>query len=321
MFDAGPDWRPLRRTDATEFHALLAAVEKADRTGEHLGLADVAEALANPSTDFARDTIAAFDEQVMVAYASTLPLPASTVDRMFVESAAHPSWRDRGAWDVLLDWLVRRGTEWHAGHRPDLPSELYTVIHEPNQGKRDAFAAHGFTVGRWYFAMHRDLTADIPPVGDEPTGLTLLPFAAEYDSRVHAAHREAFADHFGSSPPDDAVWRQRYTGSRMFRPAMSFVVVDGDEVAGYLLGYESDADTAAKGFRAAWVGQVGTRRAWRGRGVAGTLLRQFLGRARDAGCIQAELSVDNESPTGALGLYERHGFVAAQTWLRYVRTV
>ena len=321
MTDGGLAWRPLRTTDAPALRALLAAVESADHTGEHFDTDDVAEMLANPTADLAHHTIAIAAGSDLVAYASTLPLPAPDVDRVFVEGAVHPGWRGRGVGDELLDWQVRRGAEVHTEHHPDLPGELHTMIHEPAQAKQDAYTAHGFTARRWFFSMHRDLTRDLPPVGDELAGLSLLPFTAEYDSRTFAAHQEAFVDHWGSSPVDEATWRQRFTGSRMFRPGMSFVVVDGDEVAGYLLGYESEADTAAKGFRAAWVGQLGTRRPWRGRGVAGTLLRQFLGTAREAGCTQAELVVDNESPTGALGLYERHGFVAAETWIRYVRTV
>jgi ribosomal protein S18 acetylase RimI-like enzyme len=135
------------------------------------------------------------------------------------------------------------------------------------------------------------------------------------------AHREAIRDHWAATAPDEAMWQQWFTGSRAFRPALSFLMLDGAEVVGYALGYESDADTAAKGFRAAWVGQLGTRRQWRGRGVASALLRQFLATAGDQGCKQAVLTVDSASPTGAVGLYQRHGFVRADTWIRYVRAL
>jgi GNAT superfamily N-acetyltransferase len=310
-------WRPLRATDVAAWHALLVAVESADETGENFDTDDLAEELANPALDLARDTMAAFAGPDMVAYTAILLRPQADVDRITPDGAVHPRLRGRGLGARLLDWQVRRATEAHAERRPDLPGELHIQIHEPNQAKRDLYAAHGFTAARWFFEMTCDLAGT--SAGSVPDGLELVPFAPEYDGRVLDAHREAFRDHWASTPPDEAMWRQWFTGSRGFRPALSFLVLDGAEVAGYLLGYESDADTAVKGFRAAWVGQLGTRRAWRGRGVASTLLRHFLATARDQGCKQAVLTVDGASPTGAVGLYQRHGFVRADTWIRYVR--
>jgi len=311
-------WRPMRETDVAAWHALLVAVESADETGEHFDIDDLVEELANPTLDLARHTIAAFAGPDMVAYAAILLRPAADFDRINPDGAVHPRLRGRGLGARLLDWQVRRATEAHAERQPELPGELHIQIHEPNQAKRDLYAAHGFTVARWFFEMTCDLGSGTD-AGSVPDGLTLVPFAPEYDGRVLDAHREAFRDHWAATLPDEEMWRQWYTGSRAFRPALSFLVLDGAEVAGYALAYESDADTAVKGFRAAWAGQIGTRRQWRGRGVASTLLRQFLATARDDGYRQAVLTVDSASPTGAVGLYQRHGFVRADTWIRYVR--
>ncbi len=313
-------WRPLRQTDLAAWHALLVAVESADGTGENYDTDDLAEELADPGMDFARDTLAAFDGPDMVAYAGMRTRPAADVGGMWLDSAVHPKARGRGIGTRLLAWQVLRGTEAHAESRADLPGELHIQIHERNKAKRDLHAAHGFAALRWFFELHCDLAVE-PPVGSPPEGIAMVPFAPEYDGRVRAAYREAFADHWAAMLPDDVMWQQNFTGSRGFRPGLSFLALDGDEVAGFVLGYEYDADTAAKGFRAAWAGQVGTRRPWRGRGVASMLLRKFLAAARDDGHQRAELSVDSASPTGAVGLYERHGFVRADTWIRYVRAL
>ncbi|HEY3606394.1 MAG TPA: GNAT family N-acetyltransferase [Pseudonocardiaceae bacterium] len=302
-------WRPLRQTDVAAWHELLLAVESADETGENFDIDDLAEELADPTMDLARNTLAAFDGPDMVAYAGVRTRPTADVDGMNLGGAVHPKARGRGLGTRLLEWQVRRGNG----------AELHIQIHEPNQAKRDAYAAHGFAALRWFFDMHCDLAAEALPVGSLSDGLELVPFAPEYDGRVLAADREAFADHWSAMLPDEAIWQQWYTGSRAFRAGLSFLALDGAEVAGFVLGYESDADTAAKGFRAAWVGQIGTRRPWRGRGVASTLLRRFLATARDDGYRQAMLTVDSASPTGAVGLYQRHGFVRADTWIRYVR--
>jgi ribosomal protein S18 acetylase RimI-like enzyme len=51
-----------------------------------------------------------------------------------------------------------------------------------------------------------------------------------------------------------------------------------------------------------------TLREWRGRGIASALIARNLRLLRDRGMTEAALSVDTENPSGALGLYERHGF-------------
>ena len=122
------------------------------------------------------------------------------------------------------------------------------------------------------------------------------------------AHTEAFADHWGSTPTDPERWKHWYTGAQSFRPAVSLLLLDGGEVAAYLLSYFWAADAEATGVREAWVGQLGTRPAWRRRGLASLLLATALHGFRDAGYQQAGLDVDSANSTGALGLYERLGF-------------
>ena len=59
----------------------------------------------------------------------------------------------------------------------------------------------------------------------------------------------------------------------------------------------------------AWINTVGTRRAWRGKGVARWLMTDVHQRiaAADDGFERAILGVDAENPTGALRVYRRLG--------------
>ena len=45
-------------------------------------------------------------------------------------------------------------------------------------------------------------------------------------------------------------------------------MLDGEKIVAYALGYEYEADTEATGIRELYIGQVGTRRDYRGRGLA-----------------------------------------------------
>ena len=59
--------------------------------------------------------------------------------------------------------------------------------------------------------------------------------------------------------------------------------------------------------------RLAVRRDQRGRGLATALLADSFARAREHGATRSGLSTD--SRTGALGLYERVGMEATQTWV------
>jgi len=69
----------------------------------------------------------------------------------------------------------------------------------------------------------------------------------------------------------------------------------------------------ATGIKDLFVATLGTRRAGRKRGVGSALLLRALTQARAAGLTRSSLVVDADSPTGALGLYERVGFTVDHT--------
>ena len=55
--------------------------------------------------------------------------------------------------------------------------------------------------------------------------------------------------------------------------------------------------------------------------MASTLLSHALAEYRSAGYAEASLDVDSENPTGALGIYERAGFVVESRWTDYAAKV
>ena len=79
-----------------------------------------------------------------------------------------------------------------------------------------------------------------------------------------------------------------------------------------MLCTEQATDEAGDG-RTAWMDHIAVRREWRRRGVASALIRSSLVALREEGFHTVVLDVDADSPTGALGLYERHGFRAVRT--------
>lgn len=99
------------------------------------------------------------------------------------------------------------------------------------------------------------------------------------------------------------------------------VAFDGDEIAGAVLNAIYAEENDALGVRRGWLDSVFTRRAWRRRGLAKTLIVRSLHLLRARGMEVAVLGVNVDNPSGALGLYESVGFVEVERTTAWQRSV
>jgi mycothiol synthase len=313
--------RPLTDADGPAVVRLLAAAERVDNTGEHFSAADVADFFAVDGFELARDSLGIFRPDGELAGYGTVQPPRVVAgrDEVGLTGTVHPDHRGQGLGRELLGWLETRGAEAHRGGHPDLPGELALHAWE-HVGSHTRLAERaGYRATRWFIAMRRDLSVPDPDVRPVEPPLRLVPFDPAYDDATRRAHNEAFAGHYGSSQRGETEWKQWFTGQRAFRPACSFLVLDGEEVAAYLLAYFWEAEAEASGVKEGWIGQLGCREPWRGRGLASALLTRSLGAFRDEGYARAGLDVDTENASGALGLYQRLGFTTAERNVSYVK--
>ncbi|RZU13730.1 mycothiol synthase [Kribbella rubisoli] len=313
----GIEARPIDKGDVEAWAELVAAKEEVDQDGENYSAEDLAEQLEHPHLDLARDTIGLWSGDRMIGYGITHVKSAVVdVDRVNTEGAIHPEWRRQGLGTTLMRWLIQRAGELHTAKHPEAPGLVGVGANSTNAGADALLRTLGFEEERYFFDMRRPLDLPVPdaPVAD---GLKLRSYDTSYEEALRLAHFEAFSDHWGWSPPTTEGWRARNVGSRAFRGQQSYYVLDGDTIAAYVNGYEWDADTEATGVRELYIGQVGTRRAYRGRGLARAALAKVLAKAAEAGYQRAALGVDADNPTGALGLYEGLGFVTHQKFISY----
>lgn len=316
-----PEWveaRPIETADAGEWAALLADVQKADCTEEHFDAEDLIEELSDPKMKADLDTVGLWADGVMVAVGVVYwRKNLVDVDRLNTDSAVRPAWRRRGLGRALMTWMIGRARELHEQHHPEVEeAELNSVAISTNTGAAALFTSLGFEECRYSFTLRRPFDAPIPVV-DLPDGLRLVPFGPEYDEPLRLTHNEVFLDHWGSTPKDEETWKVWFTGSRAFRSELSFLVLDGDRIVSYAIAYEYVAETAATGIREVYVGQVGTVRSHRGRGLAAVALSALMRQAEQDGFKCASLGVDAQNPTGALGLYKRLGFQQHSKWITY----
>ena len=139
---------------------------------------------------------------------------------------------------------------------------------------------------------------------------------------IRAAHNAAFGGHhYGFTPWDAQMWEQWVSGSRAYRPALSLIARGADgAIAAYVQTAEYDAVAETTGAREAFVAKVGTTPDHRRQGLASTLLAQCLELYREHGFDRSALDVDSENPSGALGVYERAGFVVKKKFTLYELT-
>ncbi|WP_116214973.1 GNAT family N-acetyltransferase [Streptomyces olivoreticuli] len=314
-------FKPLSTTDARDLAALRDEVERADRTGRHEDEADVLHELADPKLDLAHNTAGLWRGSRLVAYAMVYePEQVRDIARFGTAAAVHPDWRRQGIGARLVDWMRDRADAIRAERHPGVPGELLVDGSTTNAGLA-ALALHaGFEPRRYWFSMTHDLRTDRLPAVKVPDGLRLAPFEAALDEATRSAHNDAFRDHWNHTETDRADWETWFTGDRSFRAALSALLLDTDgRVAAYLLADEYVADGTATGHRSCTIGHLGTRPAHRGRGAARALLAHTLTEAGHQGYDKAELVVDAANPTGALGLYERMGFVTEREFVTYAR--
>ncbi|QLQ10556.1 MAG: GNAT family N-acetyltransferase [Nocardioidaceae bacterium] len=314
--------RPLWQADISALTELYTAVEAVEQTGEHYSEEDLEEEFANPELVLGKDVIGAFGGDELLGCASVLLRGAGgdggdegDARVVYAHGMTHPAHRGSGIGTLLVGATLERARE--------IAQDVGTVrlMAEAKAGNVDQVGlleGAGLTPSKWNFVMRHQLQA-LPAPAAVP-GYRVRTYRPEDAEKLRRTHNETFAANQDFTAWDAGEWDQWVTGSRNFRPGLSYLVVpeeDDGEIAAYLQTNEYDAVLQATGKREAWVARVGTAPAHRRRGLADLLLRHALDAYGAAGFDYAGLDVDSMHPTGALGLYERSGFVTDHATVQF----
>jgi ribosomal protein S18 acetylase RimI-like enzyme len=187
---------------------------------------------------------------------------------------------------------------------------VQSVIPSIDERARELHESRGFKIVRrwWQMWIEGDGTNLIEP----PPGITIAPFQMSDAREVHAVIEEAFADHWDTTVDTFEVWSKRSFARGDFEPAFWFVAREGDEAVGCLCGLPSMED---KG----WIRNVSVRPAWRGKGIAKSLLTRAFAAFAEHGRARVGLGVDSTNETGAPRLYESVGMRTEKTFDFYER--
>ena len=309
--------RPARDEDAARAAELVNAEALA-----HLGTPiwspeQVLRHWSNPGVDRERDVavVEAPDGEVCGWLALVCGPPYVEV---FALGVVAPAWHGRGVGAAILAECEGRAQRF----LELAPAGARVVLHagaladEPAVGA--LLAGAGFREVRRFQLMRIDFAGALP-APSVPGGLRLELLDPDRDVvAAFDAHREAFADHWGEMEETLEEFRHWLIDTPQYDRELSLLVRDGHVVAGYLFAWPTAEEDPSRGYVAA----LGTRRAYRGRGIAEALLRQAFRTLAERGRRGCDLHVDSDSLTGATRLYERVGMTAHPrfaTWEKELR--
>jgi GNAT superfamily N-acetyltransferase len=267
---------------------------------------ELAEELDDDRIALATDTRVAVLDDTTIGFAYTYLLPAShDLERCYVLGSVDPAHRCRGAGRALLAWGVARARERFV--TDDRQRVIRVDAPETDTSRRRLHERMGFVPVRWFEELLRPL--DPLPPQTTVEGLRIEPWPDDRDDEIRAARDASFADHWGSSPMDPTDWHVIVRGHGA-RPDLSFVGVDAatGAVVAHCINHRYEEEDEMLGRREAWIENLGTVPAWRGRGVATALIAASMHAFAGAGATHAALGVDAESLTGAGHLYTSLGF-------------
>jgi len=208
-------------------------------------------------------------------------------DRGNSGGGVRPAAQGRGLGTKLLELVESRLVE-------DGAKRVHSWAVAADERAAELFRGRGYHEARRFWEMAIDLEGDLP----EPAA-AIEPFREEDAVDFHAALEEAFEDHWEPHPEPFEEWWNRQRSRLNFDPSLWFVIRDGEQVAAVT---RNEMRTES-----GYIGALGVRRPWRGRGYARALLQYSFREFQRRGSNRVTLGVDAANPTGATQLYESVG--------------
>lgn len=296
----------MTSADASMVHEITHAAEIADREPLTTTLGEIELRLSAPHLDLDSDSRIALIDGAPVGFAYIDHTPSGErLERAYLFGEVDPDHRRCGVGSVLFGWQLARATELVAGYEHDLPRYVRTHQRAARTDAISLYERFGLTAVRYTDELIRPID---PPVELRSVdGIAIVPWDPARSDELMAVKNAAFADHWGSTPSDEAEW-EHMLADECVRLDLSMIALAGNSIVGYSLNEYYEADEEVTGRRDGWIGSLGVQRDYRGRGIASALIAASVAAFRGAGFTHAMLGVDTENPSGAYGLYQQLGF-------------
>lgn len=218
----------------------------------------------------------------------------------------------RGIGTSLVRWSRRAAARL-------IPAGTSTILRHSISAEDDAartlLSDEGFEHVRtaWHMRM------PLPPgyeAGEVPSGVAIRRSVEGADDRgIWETMEAAFRTHFGFQPVGFEQWWANTRSTGAYDPSLILVA----ELNGTIVG--ASEQFLPPGERTGWVGDLGVRPEFQGRGIGRALLRHALADLASRGLRFGQLNVDAQNETGAVELYRSVGMRVVREWLDLDATV
>lgn len=276
---------------------LVNEAEIVDLGEASMSRADVEADWSSPHIDITKDVVLVFDGGELVA-CGEVALERADAD-------VHPTARGRGIGRILVEWTEQRAL---ARAVEGAAVRIGQTVPEGLDGVEQLFIARGYERlwDSWVLRMPPGADLSVPSL---PDGITIRPYRPDEEREIHVVIDDAFSEWEERDSQSFEDWRLLVTARPDFDPTLLFVA----EAGGAVVGAAAATDYEFEG----WLQQMAVRPDFRGRGIAGALLRVAFGELRSRG--RERLGLNTDSRTGALGLYTGIGMTVEHTYVRWSR--
>ena len=320
-FPDGFTCRPATTDDAERVAALWNDRSEATR-GERPSTPErVLKLWDHPKFDLTTDSLLVFaPDGAPIGYAHVRDVKDPPVD-VFAGYSVHPDHDGSDwTWDALFAWAEKEARRVIPKAPPDARIALVAGASDEDEVEQRELERHGFEHSRTFHRMTTGFEGPAEPAV-LPDGIAIRTFKpGSDDEALVAAHREAFAGHYGRlEQPFDAdlaEWRH-WMREDDFDPSLWFLAhaIEDGAIAGYCTCYAEAPGDPSRGL----IDELGVRPAWRRRGIGRALLLHAFGELAKRGIRGAVLNVDTENESDAPVLYARVGMRSSRANHTYVK--
>jgi mycothiol synthase len=298
---AGYEIRPPTSDDVDGITAMMLANDLAEAAASDFDADVLGDQWSSPGFELSDDAWVIVDpKDTIVGYAN---VSSDGEAKLKSWGVSHPAHRGVGLGSALLDRIEAR-----AAKRFEPGSgALFTAITDVDEPAEALVRSRGFEHVRTFRHLQIDLDGSPRDPREPPAGIEIRGIEPERDlRRVHAIFVEAFSGEWGYRPIPFEEWIGMEVETPSYDPSLWLLATDGDEA----VGAQSGVVWGDRG----WVGELGVRTPWRGRGIASALLRRAFATFASRGLPRVMLNVDSENSTGAVRLYEGVGMRTLRAW-------
>ena len=311
--------RPLALSDAEQVASVVSAIAAHIGSDEQHKAETLLIGWQEPGFDLGEMSLGIFDSAGSLAAYAVLWANNEVPVHPWLDWGVHPDHYEGELSADLFAWADKRAQAVVSRCPEKARVSLITGIRQDYAWREEVLKRAGYSPNRVGFEMRISMTKRPQPT-QLPAGIVLRRYQHERDLRLLVdVVRDAFSDHFGyieqSFEKDLAEFRHWLDNDKHFAEELVLLAYDEatGEAIGCLLGLTQDHRHPDIGF----IDIVGVRRGYRRRGLAQALLTRSFGQYWDRGTPTVSLSVDGQSLTNAVALYERVGMHRHRSYIEY----